>query len=418
MRRFYTSLFFALFCLSFLSAATQKIYLGIDRLFEPQFVEHIKNKQVGLITNHTGVTRELVPTLNILFQKQKEHGYSLKALFAPEHGLYGEGYAGEHMQSAKTKEGIPVYSLHGATRRPTKEMLEGLDVLVFDIQDIGSRSYTFISTLFYAMEEAAKYGIKVVVLDRPNPIGGLICDGPMLDQKVRSFVGYINVPYCHGMTAGELASFFNTEYKVGCDLSVVPMKGWKRAMCFENTGLSWIPTSPNIPEATTCFHYPTTGFIGELGLCHIGVGYTLPFKVVAAPWISAEKLAAHLNGIKLPGVRFNPIRLRPFFGKYATKSCQGVMIVITDPRAFFPVTTQYFILATLKKLYPKEIAQAMKSATATQKELFVKVTGTPKILELLQKTKPSVQEMRLIGDEMRKKFMQTRKKYLIEMYNT
>ena len=210
-------------------------------------------------------------------KRQHEAGkLSLVCVFAPEHGLTGEEFAGGHVQNLKTERGVPVYSLHGDTRRPTKEMLKGLDVIVYDIQDIGCRSYTFASTLFFVMEEAAKKGIDLVVLDRPNPMGGKISDGPMLDEKYRSFVGYVNVPYCHGMTIGELSRFFNDEYKVGCSLTVVPMRGWKRGMRFEETGLAWIPTSPNIPEPSSPFFYPATGILGELPLVTIGIGGPMP----------------------------------------------------------------------------------------------------------------------------------------------
>jgi uncharacterized protein YbbC (DUF1343 family) len=243
-----------------------QVKTGIDRLFEPEYLSLIQGKKVALITNQTGVNSALVSTIDLIKKGQKEHGYTLKALFAPEHGLYGEGYAEEHIASGKTADGIPIHSLHGKTRRPTKEMLRDLDLIIFDIQDVGSRPYTYSSTLFYAMEEAAKEGVEVLVLDRPNPLGGNLIDGPMLEEEFRSFVGYINVPYCHGMTIGELARFFNKEYAVGCKLFVVPMQGWQRSMRFSDTGLVWIPTSPNIPEAETALYFPTTGLLGQLGV--------------------------------------------------------------------------------------------------------------------------------------------------------
>ena len=195
-------------------------------------------------------------------------------------------------------------------------MLKGIDLLIYDIQDIGSRSYTFLSTLLYVMEEAAKQQIKVMVLDRPNPINGIVMDGPMLEEKWRSFLGYINVPYCHGMTIGELAQYFNGEYKIGCDLEVIPMKGWKRTMSFKDTHLPWVPTSPHVPEAETALVYPVTGILGELGIVNIGIGYTLPFKLIGAPWIQAEAFAEQLNQQQFPGVRFLPFYYRPFYGKF------------------------------------------------------------------------------------------------------
>ena len=271
-----------------------------------------------MITNHTAMTRELQPSREYLREVLKKMGghTQLVALFAPEHGLWGVAHAGEAVAHAKDKEGIPVYSLHGSTRRPTAEMLAGIDLLIYDVQDIGTRSYTYISTLFYVMEEAAKAKIPVLILDRPNPINGLTIDGPMLEEKWRSFVGYLNVPYVHGMTVGELARYFNAVYKIGCEVHVIPMKGWKRAMSFSETGLAWIPTSPHIPEADTPLYYPVTGILGELELVNIGIGYTQPFKLIGAPWIRAEEFSQKLNQAKLPGVTFLPAYYKPFYGTF------------------------------------------------------------------------------------------------------
>ncbi len=203
----------------------EPVKLGVDRFFEARYSVFLKKKRIGLVTNHTGVNGNLVPTAELL----KKHG-NLVALFSPEHGIMGSAKASASIDDSKNSDGLRIFSLHGKTRRPTAEMLKGIDVLVYDIQEIGCRSYTYISTLFYVMEEAAKHKITVIVLDRPNPMGGEIVDGPMLKNKWRSFLGYINVPYCHGMTVGELAQYFNAEYKVGCKLCVVPMSGWKRRL--------------------------------------------------------------------------------------------------------------------------------------------------------------------------------------------
>src|SRR5579872_1645162 len=199
--------------------AEPKVSLGVDVFFKEGYDEILKNKRVGIITNHTGVNGALRPTIDIF--KERSGEFTVAALFTPEHGLNGVAYAGESVESGKKKQNIPIHSLHGKTRRPTERMLKGIDVLIFDIQEIGARSYTYATTLFYVMEEAAKKGIDVIVLDRPNPLNGVMVDGPMLKAEWRSFVGYINVPYCHGMTIGELARFFNEEYKVGCKLKVV-----------------------------------------------------------------------------------------------------------------------------------------------------------------------------------------------------
>jgi uncharacterized protein YbbC (DUF1343 family) len=397
-----------------LCSAKAKVVLGIERLLnEESFRKNLKGKKVALVTNHTAVDHSVTSSRVLLKKEAKD--FKLVALFAPEHGLLGVAHAGENVENAKDEDGIPVYSLHGATRRPTKDMLKNVDVLVFDIQDIGSRSYTYISTLFYVMEEAAKYHVKVIVADRPNPMGGNIVDGLMLDPDWRSFLGYVNVPYCHGMTVGELSLYFNKEYKVNCDLLVVPMKGWKRSMTFSDTDLSWVPTSPQIPEPDTPFYYPTTGLLGELQLVNIGVGYTLPFKLVGAPWIKADEFAQALNEKKFPGVQFRPIYYKPFFGSFAQKDCQGVHIVITDIKQFKPVETQYLLIGTLKSLYPQMFEKALKESIK-RKEMFCKANGTEKVYKLLAEEKYIVYPLKKLCQDARKEFLPIRKNYLLSDY--
>jgi len=414
------SLLCLLFVLTTLSAPLvgqvhRKVLVGVDILLSTEYSSLLKGKKIGLVTNHTAVNAHMHTTADLLKIHAKDYNYTLVALFAPEHGLTGAARASEHVYHAEDVDGIPVYSLHGPTRRPTEGMLKGIDLMVFDIQDIGSRSYTYTTTLFYVMEEAAKRHIPVIVLDRPNPINGLTIDGPMLEDEWRSFVGYVNVPYCHGMTVGELARYFNAENKVGCNLTVVPMKGWKRWMQFQDTGLTWIPTSPHVPEASTAFYYPTTGILGELGLVNIGVGYTLPFKLVGAPWINAKRFAKHLNAQNFPGVSFTPFHYRPFYGKYANSDCEGVMIVITDPDNYLPVSTQYLLIGILKSLYPKQFDQAMVEAQP-RKEIFCKVNGTCEIYDLMAKEKYVVWKLREIHQKERQQFATLRKKYLIPSY--
>ena len=243
-------------CLLMMGSLLAKVQLGVDVFFQEERFKALKGKKVALLINHTSVDGQQRPTLELL--QEVEGDFKIRALFCPEHGMTGVAHNAEHV--AHQKEGhLTCYSLHGTHRRPTTEMLKGIDVVVCDIQEIGCRSYTYATTLYYMMEEAAKRNIEVVVLDRPNPLGGMIVDGPMLKDTNRSFLGYINVPYCHGMTIGELARFFNEEYKVKCRLKVVPLKGWKREMTYQETGLAWTPTSPQIPEADTPFFYPATG---------------------------------------------------------------------------------------------------------------------------------------------------------------
>lgn len=350
--------------------------------------------------------------MTLLKKGAKEGGYTLTALFAPEHGLNGKAYASNQVVDSKDRDGVPIYSLHGATRRPTAEMLKNIDLLIYDIQDIGSRSYTYVNTLFFVMEEAAKKKIPILVLDRPNPINGKMVDGPMMHDKWRSILGYVNVPYCHGMTVGELATFFNEEYKVGANLRVIKMVGWDRKMSFSDTELPWIPLSPHVPEPTTPLFYPTTGLLGELSLVNIGIGYTLPFKLVGAPWIEADKFAETLNKQRFPGVHFEPFHYRPFFGKFAHKDCQGVLIVITDRQTFLPVTTQYMIMGILKTLYPKEFKEALTAAKAKM-EVFNKANGTDEVYRLMNENTHIVWPLKALHQEKRKEFLTLRQKYLL-----
>jgi uncharacterized protein YbbC (DUF1343 family) len=379
--------------------------------FREGLVDELKGKRVGLITNHTGVDSHLRSTIDLFLTRAPD--IKLAALFAPEHGLTGQAYAFEEVADKKGPRGIPVFSLHGKTRRPTPQMLVGIDVLVYDIQDIGCRSYTYTTTLFYMMEEAAKRGIPMIVLDRPNPINGLIVDGPMLQKKWRSYIGYANVPYCHGMTIGELALFFNDKYQLGCELKIIAMKGWRRSMSFADTGLTWVPTSPYIPESVTPQFYASTGLLGELSLVNIGIGYTLPFKVVGAPWIKANQLADKLNEQKLPGVYFMPFHYRPFYGIHQGKDCQGIMIVVTDSKTYRPVSSQYMILGMLKNLYPKQVMARLNALEPSKKELFCKASGNDEMLTLLQQEKYVAWKLIVFQKEEREQFLQERKKYLL-----
>ncbi len=401
---------FLVICLHF-CAYSANIELGVDVFFKEGLVDELKGKRVGLITNHTGVDSTMRSTIDLFL------GYApdikLVALFAPEHGLTGHAYAFEEVADIQGPSGVPVFSLHGKTRRPTPQMLQGIDVLVYDIQDIGCRPYTYTTTLFYVMEEAAKKGIPVIVLDRPNPINGVIVDGPMLQNKWRSFIGYANVPYCHGMTVGELAQFFNDKYQIGCKLRVIGMKGWKRSMSFADTGLIWIPTSPYIPEADTPQFFATTGLLGELSLVNIGIGYTLPFKVIGAPWIKARALADMLNEQKLPGVYFMPFHYRPFYGVYKGKDCQGVMIVVTDSKTYRPVSSQYMILGVLKNLYPKQVLAKLGALDPSRKELFCKASGNDEMLTLLRQEQYVAWKLILFQKDEREQFLKDRKKYLL-----
>lgn len=398
-----------IFLLPVLLFAEPKVELGVDLVLKEENIALLKGKKVGLVTNHTGVNRNLHTTIDLF---KESNSFTLVALFAPEHGITGHAYANEKVADDKKNE-IPVFSLHGSTKRPTAEMLKGIEVLVYDIQDVGSRPYTYATTLFYIMEEAVKYGIEVIVLDRPNPINGVVVDGPMLNPKWRSYIGYVNVPYCHGMTIGELAQFFNGEYKIGCKLKVIAMKGWKRSMSFKDTGLTWIPTSPHIPDAETPIFYASTGVLGELDIVNIGIGYTLPFKVVGTPWIKADHFAKKLNAQKLPGVHFLPFHYRPFYGSYKNQDCQGVMILVTNKLTYRPLAVQYLILGMLKTLYPKEIESKLTSISKSKKNLFCQANGNEEMLTLLQTERFVAWKLIQFDADPRKEFMTLRTKYLL-----
>ncbi len=392
-----------------------KVQTGLDRIFQEPFCKMLKGKKIGLITNQTAIDKNFESSVTLFCKHQDEFDFELSALFAPEHGLTGAQYASQHIYNSKTKDGIPIYSLHGTTRRPTKEMLKNVTLLVFDIQDIGSRSYTYASTLCYAMEEAAKYKIPMIVLDRPNPINGLIVDGPFLEESFRSFVGYIDIPYCHGFTIGELAKYFNSEYKVGATLQVIPMLGWKREMSFEDTGLPWIPTSPNVPEATTCLYYPMTGPLGEFSLVSIGIGYTLPFKVIGAPWINADAFVQALSHYKLTGISFIPIHFRPFMGSFSQTECHGAYLLVNDPKQFSPIKVQFAILAALKRLYPEKLKSGLQ-VIRDKSHIFHKIFGSYRMYEILQKEPYPFTALVELDQKKRLKFLSTREKYLTLEY--
>ncbi|NGX34553.1 MAG: hypothetical protein K1060chlam1_00906 [Candidatus Anoxychlamydiales bacterium] len=390
--------------------AEAKVELGIDQFFKEGKAALLDNKKVALLINHTSVDKNLKPTLEIFKENAKK--YKIVKLFSPEHGLNGQNLAGERVNNTKFQD-IEVVSLHGVNKRPNEKMLKDVDVIIYDIQEIGCRSYTYASTLYYVMEEAAKQKIKVIVLDRPNPINGIITDGPMLDEKYRSFLGYINVPYCHGMTIGELANFFNSEYKIKCDLEVIAMKGWKREMSFEDTGLSWVPTSPNIPEPDSALFSATTGILGELEIVSIGIGYTLPFKIVGAPWIDANILANHLNKQKLLGVKFIPFYFKPFYGAYRNKDCQGVKIIVTDKMKYRPLAVQYLIIGMLKSLYPEKVKEKLKSQSEAKINTFCLVNGNKEIYDFLVNEKFPAWKMIQFQEDKVKEFKEKRKQYLL-----
>ena len=325
-----------------------KVLTGIDVLERDNF-KPLAGMRLGLVTNHTGRNREGRQTIDVL---NKAPGVKLVALFSPEHGI--RGMADEKVSDSKDEAtGLPIYSLYGETRRPKPEQLKDLDALVFDIQDIGARFYTYISTLGYVLEEAAKVKLPVFVLDRPNPIGGVDVEGPIADSDKLSFISYHTIPTRHGLTIGELAQLFNRQRNIGADVRVIKMEGWRRSMWFDETNLTWVNPSPNMRSLTEATLYPGVGLL-ETTNVSVGRGTDTPFEVVGAPWIQGDKLAELLNQRGLQGVRFVPVRFTPNASVFKGESCGGVNIIVTDRSAFRPLLTGIEMALALRKLYPNE----------------------------------------------------------------
>ena len=362
---------------------------GVEVLRDRGF-EGLVGRKVGLVTNPSGVDRNLNSTIDILYNAP---GVELVALYGPEHGVRGDVYAGGKVSDTVDEAtGLPVYSLYGSTRKPTPEMLEGIDVMVYDIQDVGARSYTFISTLGLVMEACAEKGIEVMVLDRPNPLGGNKIEGCYVEQPFNSFVSQYKIPYIYGLTVGELAMLINEEGlnrgQLGdqapskCRLTVVPMEGWTRDMLYEDTGLPWVLPSPNIPFRDSPKYYVSSGICGELyGFLNIGVGYTLPFQVFGAPWIDPVALKEKLDSYRLPGIAFRTIYYQPISGTLKGQLVAGVQFFFTDYEKARLTELQFHVMQALAELYPDKKAFDV----ATGVGLFDKVCGTDYVREVFSK---------------------------------
>ena len=374
----------SLFIIAILSIAAEAkepvVKTGIEVLRDRGF-EGLVGKRVGLVTNPSGVDSQLRSTIDILYNAP---GVELVALYGPEHGVRGDLYAGDHVNDFKDPAtGLPVYSIYGATRKPTPDMLKGIDVMVYDIQDVGVRSYTFISSLGLVMEACVAEGIEVMVLDRPNPLGGNKIEGCLVEQPFSSFVSQYRIPYVYGLTVGELAVMINEEGMnrgqmgnqdpVKCTLSVVPMEGWTRDMLYEDTGLPWVLPSPNIPYKDTPMYYAASGVCGELyGFMNIGIGYTLPFQLFGATWLDPERLKARLEEYDLPGVSFRTIWFKPFSGSQKGQLVGGLQFFFTDYENARITETQFYVMQAVAELYPNKKAFEV----ITGYGLFDKVCGT------------------------------------------
>jgi uncharacterized protein YbbC (DUF1343 family)/CubicO group peptidase (beta-lactamase class C family) len=329
--------------------APRNVLTGIDVLKRDHF-RQLAGRKVGLITNHTGRSREGESTVTLLHEAKE---VELAALFSPEHGFAGALDVSNIGDSTDKTTGLKIYSLYGETRRPTPEMLAGVDTIVFDIQDIGARFYTYISTMGEAMQAAAEHGKKFVVLDRPNPINGVDMAGPMLDPGLESFVGFHSLPVRHGMTIGEIAKMLQSELQLDLELEVIECEGWRRGDYWEATGLTWINPSPNMRSLNEAILYPGIGLLETTNLS-VGRGTDTPFELIGAPWLDGQLLAAELAKASLPGVVFVPIEFAPDSSKFANEKCGGINIHITDRARFEPVRTGFEIAAQLRRLYPEE----------------------------------------------------------------
>ena len=325
-----------------------KVKLGNEVLLEEN-IALIKGKRVGLVTNQTGLTGDLSSLVDVLLSHSE---VNLVALFGPEHGYRGDAQAGIEVESyIDKKTNLPVYSLFGATKSPTSTMLKDVEIILFDIQDIGVRYFTYIYTMANVLESAGKVGLPFVVLDRPNPLGGIKVEGNIVEEDFKSFVGNYALPIRHGMTIGELATYFNEEFRMGVDLKVIKMKNWQRKIYYDETSLIWVPPAPNILTLDTAFIYPGTCLVEGTNISE-GRGTVKPFEMIGAAWIDGIELSRELNSRKLPGVLFRPVYFSPLADKYKDKKCEGVQFHTTDREAFLPVLSGLTLLEVIIELYP------------------------------------------------------------------
>lgn len=345
-----------------------KIKLGIDRIDEYSFL--FKNKRVGLVTNPTGVNGQFKSTIDCMQEKM-----NLVALYSPEHGVRGNIQAGEKIEEyIDQKTGLKVYTLYGKNKKPTYEILKDIDILAFDIQDVGSRLYTYIYTMAYCMQSAKQFNKQIIIFDRPNPMGGEKVEGNIVQEGFESFIGLYPITYRHGLTYGELANMFNDEFGIGCKLTVIPMDGWKREMVYEDTGLQWIPPSPNMPTVDTVFIYNGTCIFEGTNISE-GRGTAKPFEWIGAPWLDGDKLAEIMNAKKLEGVYFRPIYFTPTFSKHKNNLCEGVQIHILKRDKINIVSVGLHLLQEVKKQSGDKF-EYLPPYTSTTKHMIDYNTGS------------------------------------------
>ena len=380
-----------------------RVVPGCERLLAD--ADLIRGRRVGLITNHSGVDARLQSTADQLHQSDL---CTLVALYGPEHGIRGAAQDGEHIaHSTDERTGVPTYSLYGQVRAPDAAMLAGVELMLFDIQDVGARFYTYLYTMSLSMVACAQAGIPFLVLDRPNPIGGQAIAGNCLDPAFASFVGQYPIPVRYGLSIGELARLFNEEYGIGTELHVVAMEGWQRSFYWEDTGLPWVPPSPNMPSPETAVIYPGTCFFEGTNVSE-GRGTAKPFEQFGAPFINGARLADALNSRALPGVGFRPVFFQPTAGKYAGETCEGVQVHVLDRAVFEPVGVGFEALAAVRRLYPSEFAWRVPAGGIHN---FDRLAGTDQIRRALD-AGATVAELQAAWDEARQAFDAIRRRYL------
>ncbi|MFD1039733.1 exo-beta-N-acetylmuramidase NamZ domain-containing protein [Virgibacillus byunsanensis] len=384
----------------------KQFQLGVEVLLDEQ-KDLIEGKRVGLITNPTGVDKELN---SIVDRLHNDPDVDLTSLYGPEHGVRGNAQAGDYVEYyIDETTGLPVYSLYGQTRKPTPEMLENVDVLLFDIQDVGTRFYTYIYTMAYAMEAAQENDIEFMVLDRPNPLSGAKVEGPVLDPDYASFVGNYPIPLRHGMTVGELAKLFNKEFDIGADLTVVEMNGWKRNMYYDDTPLEFVLPSPNMPTFDTAMVYPGAALIEGTNLSE-GRGTTKPFELIGAPYVNSTEFAAALNDLNLPGVSFRAASFTPSFSKHSATLSNGVQIHVDHKQSFHPVETGLHIVKTLHDMYPEDFAFRAENSAGVS--FFDNLIGNGWIREAIENGE-SVESMKEEWGGELEEFKNVRENYLV-----
>lgn len=383
--------------LSITQSGENSVLTGIDVLEQNNF-RQLAGRNIGLITNQTGINRLGISSIQLLHDAAS---VNLLVIFSPEHGLLGKLDIPLIENSEDSATGIKVFSLYGDTRRPTSDMLSGIDILVFDIQDIGTRFYTYISTMGQAMQAAAENNIRFVVLDRPNPINGVTVSGPVLDEGRQSFVGFHRLPVRHGMTIGELALMFKAELKLDLELQIIQLEGWHRADYFDATGLQWVNPSPNMRSLREAILYPGIGLLETTNLS-VGRGTDTPFELFGAPWLDGKLLALELLQLKLPGVFFEAIRFMPGSSKFQRQSCNGVRISVTNREQFNSVRTGIEIALQLRRLYPQK----------WEIEAYDRLLLSETVLEAIRLGRAYADIEGIYRNDLAK-FMQRRSRYLI-----